>query len=163
MVDSRAAGVNPREIDDHPERLLVRRAIDERQWDLPVQTNPLAIALGMRILEARNGRVRIGYTVGEGFTQGNGVIQGGIVSAMLDFGMIFAAFSMTPANSTLATISQTTNYFRAARIGELSVEAELERTGRSVMNGRASLYGPEHALLASASAPIAVIADRRRD
>lgn len=45
----------------------------------------------------------------------------------------------------------------------MSAEAELEKAGRSVVYRRVSLYGPEQALLASASAPIAVVADRRRD
>jgi uncharacterized protein (TIGR00369 family) len=147
-------------VPEHPERALVRRAIDERLSDLPVTTNPLAIALNMRLLEAREGWIRVGFTVGEGFTQGNGVVQGGIVSGMLDFAMIFAAFSQVPPAATVATISQTTNYFRPARSGELMVEAELEKVGRTLINARASLRGPDQALLASATAPIAVIAQR---
>lgn len=148
-------------MNEHPERALVRRAIDEKLTELAVTTNPLAISLHMRILEARDGWVRIGFNPPEGFTQGNGVVQGGIISAMLDFGMIFAAFSMVPPDATVATVSQTTNYFRVARLGELTVEAELEKVGRTLINARASLYGPDQALLASASAPIAVIAQRK--
>jgi len=147
---------------DHPERIVVRRAIDEQIRDLPVTTNPLAVSLGMRILEARNGYVKMAYTVGEAFTQGNGVVQGGIVSAMLDFAMVFAAFSMTPAGTTVATISLTTNYFRPARTGELTVEAELEKVGRTMVNARATISDPEQRLVASSSAPIAVILDRAR-
>jgi len=147
-------------IPEHPERALVRRVIDQRLTDLHVTTNPLAIALNMCLLEAQDGRVRVGFTVGEGFTQGNGVVQGGIVSGMLDFAMIFAAFSMVPATATVSTVSQTTNYFRPARSGELTVEAELEKVGRTLINARASLRGPDGALLASATAPIAVIAQR---
>lgn len=145
---------------DHPERLIVRRAIDEQLRNLPVTTNPLAVSLGMRILEARDGYIKVAYMVGEAFTQGNGVVQGGIVSAMLDFAMVFAAFSMTPAGTTVATISQTTNYFRPARPGELTVEADLEKVGRTMVNARATISDPEQRLIASSSAPIAVIADR---
>ncbi|UCV13991.1 PaaI family thioesterase [Quatrionicoccus australiensis] len=145
---------------DHPERLLVRRAIDGGLRDLAVDSNPLAISLGMRIVSASDGRVRLGFTVGTAFTQGNGVVQGGIVAALLDFAMIFAAFSQTPAGMTLATVSQTSNYFRPAPAGELFAEAELEKIGRSMVNARASLYGPDDSLLASATAPLAVIAMR---
>ena len=143
---------------EHPERTIVRRAIDKALTELPVTTNPLAIALGMTILQARDGYVKIGYTVPESFTQGNGTVQGGIISAMLDFSMVFAAFSMVPVHATVTTVSQTTNYFRAARIGTLVVEAELEKVGRTLMNARARLFGPDGLLLASATAPIAVIA-----
>ncbi len=142
---------------EHPERSIVRRAIDEGLTELPITTNPLAVALGMRILEARDAYVKVDYTVPENFTQGNGAVQGGIVSAMLDFGMIFAAFSMVPAHATVTTVAQTTNFFRAARTGRLVVEAELEKVGRTLINARATLSNPDGVLLASASAPIAVI------
>lgn len=147
---------------EHPERALVRRAIEEKLSGLPVTTNPLAISLNMRILEAREGWVRIAYSPPESFTQGNGVVQGGIISAMLDFAMIFAAFSKVPVDATVATVSQTTNYFRPVFLGELTVEAELEKAGRTLINARASLFDGERSLLASATAPIAVIATRKQ-
>ena len=146
---------------EHPERALVRRAIEQKLTGLPVTTNPLAISLNMRILEARDGWVRIGFHPPEAFTQGNGVVQGGIISAMLDFGMIFAAFSMVPVDATVATVSQTTNYFRPVFLGEVIVEAELEKAGRTLINARASLFDADRTLLASATAPIAVIAARK--
>jgi uncharacterized protein (TIGR00369 family) len=149
------------EMPEHPERALVRRAIEQKLSDLPVTTNPLAIALNMRILEARDGWVRVGYRPPEGFTQGNGVVQGGIVSAMLDFAMVFAAFSKVPADATVATVSQTTNYFRPVLLDQLVVVAELEKAGRTLINARASLFGPDQSLLASATAPIAVITSRK--
>ncbi|TXT31496.1 MAG: thioesterase superfamily protein [Rhodocyclaceae bacterium] len=145
---------------EHPERALVRRAIEQKLTDLPVTTNPLAVSLNMRIVEARDGRMRIGFCPPEAFTQGNGVVQGGIISAMLDFGMTFAAFSKAPVEASVATVSQTTNYFRPVFVGELIVEAELEKTGRTLINARASLYDAERLLLASATAPIAMIAAR---
>ena len=142
---------------EHPERALVHRVIAEGLGDLPVTTNPLAIALGMRLLSARTGGVRVAFTVGAAFTQGNGVVQGGIIAALLDFGMTFAAFSQVAADATVATVSQTTNYFRPAPAGELVVEAELEKTGRTLINARATLRDAAGTLLASATAPIAVI------
>lgn len=142
---------------EHPERALVRRAIADGLSDVPVTTNPLAIALGMRLVSAREGGVRMAFTVGAAFTQGNGVVQGGIVSALLDFGMTFAAFSQVAADSTVATVSQTTNYFRPAQAGELLVDAELEKVGRTLINARATLCDAAGTHLASATAPIAVI------
>lgn len=141
----------------HPERAIVRRVIDERLENLPVTTNPLAIALAMRIVAASDGNVRLAYQVDAPFTQGNGFVQGGIISAMLDFGMVFAAFSKVSAESSVTTVSQTTNYFRPVKAGELFVEAELEKAGRTLINARAVLRDAAGVLLASASAPIAVI------
>ena len=142
---------------EHPERALVHRAMADGLGDLPVTTNPLAIALGMRLVAAREGSVRVAFTVGAAFTQGNGVVQGGIISALLDFGMTFAAFSRVAVDATVATVSLTTNYFRPALAGELVVDAELEKTGRTLINARATLRDTAGTLLASATAPIAVI------
>ncbi|MGE5386114.1 MAG: PaaI family thioesterase [Betaproteobacteria bacterium] len=143
---------------EHPERALMRDIITRGLTEVPVTTNPLAIAVGMTIVEASKGRVRARFSVGEAFTQGNGVVQGGIVSALLDFGMAFAAFSSIPAGATIATVAQTTNFFRAARAGTLIVEATLEKTGRTMINARATLTGPDGKTLATATAPIAVLA-----
>lgn len=147
---------------EHPERALVRRAIEQKLTEQPVTTNPLAISLNMRIIEARDGWVRIAFTPPECYTQGNGVVQGGIISAMLDFGMIFAAFSKIPVDSSVATVSQTTNYFRPVFPGDLVVEAELEKAGRTLISARASLFDLDNSLLASATAPIMVIAAQNR-
>ncbi len=145
-------------IAEHPERAFMRDIIARGLTEVPVTTNPLAIAVGMTIVEASEGRVQARFSVGEAFTQGNGVLQGGIVSALLDFGMAFAAFSCIPAGATIATVAQTTNFFRAAQAGTLFVEASLEKTGRTMINARARLTGPDGKALASATAPIAVLA-----
>ena len=64
---------------------------------------------------------------------------------------------MVPVDAMVSTVSQTTNYFRMTRIGDLLVEAELEKVGRTLINARATLFCTQQRLLASASAPIAVI------
>jgi uncharacterized protein (TIGR00369 family) len=144
-------------VTEHPERQLVRTAIERQLRDLPVDTNPLAQALSMRPLEAAQGKVRVAFRIPGQFLQGNGFVQGGIIAAMLDFGMAFAAFSSIPANATVTSVSQTTNYFRPVSAGELTVEAELEKAGRTIVNARASLFDTAGKLLAGATAPFAVI------
>ncbi|MDE2440702.1 MAG: hypothetical protein KGP14_06735 [Betaproteobacteria bacterium] len=39
----------------------------------------------------------------------------------------------------MATVSQTSNYFGPVPAGELFVEAELEKVGRTLINARATL------------------------
>jgi uncharacterized protein (TIGR00369 family) len=143
---------------EHPERALMRDIIARGLAEVPVTTNPLAVSVGMTIVEASEGRVLARFEVGEAFTQGNGVVQGGIVSALLDFGMAFAAFSCIPAGATIATVSQTTNYFRPGLAGIFVVEATLEKIGHTLINARATLSGADGKPVASATAPIAVIA-----
>lgn len=147
---------------EHPERSFIRQIVASGSSGIPVTTNPLAQALDMRIEAARDGYVQASYRVDHPFTQGNGYVQGGIVSAMLDFGMVFAAFTRVPRHATIATVSQTTNYFRAAERGTFLVEAALERVGRTLINARATLIGADSKVVANATAPIAVIAQRVR-
>lgn len=142
---------------DHPERALVHQLLAASPCDVAVTTNPLAIALGMRLEECAPDRIRARFNVGESFTQGNGVVQGGILAAMLDFGMIFAAFTRLAPGHTLASVSQTTNYLRPAQAGSFRVAAELDRAGRRLIHAHATLCGPDGRPVATASAPIAVI------
>jgi len=142
---------------EHPESALVLRAIDEGLTNLPVTTSPLAIALGTRLLFAADGKATLSFTVGDPFIQGNGVIQGGIISAMLDFAMIFAAFSRIPPKSSLTTVSQTSNFFRPVLPGRVIAKAEIEKSGRTLIYAHAVLCNEEEVLLANATAPMAVI------
>ena len=64
-----------------------------------VTSNRLAAALGARLLaaDAAARSVRLSFVPGEEFLQGAGVVQGGAVSAMLDFAMAWACFTVLPA------------------------------------------------------------------
>lgn len=143
---------------EHPERALIRQllAAPAGEW-AAVTTNPLAAAMRMELSAHGPGHVSARFVVDQPFTNGNGVLQGGIVSAMLDFGMVFAAFSQIPADATIATVSQTTNFFRAAMPGAYIVEAELEKSGRTLINARATLSGADGKPVASATSPLAVL------
>jgi len=141
----------------HPERAFIRAVIAEGRRDVPVPTNPLAESLGMVIRTAEEGRVTAGFAADARFTQGNGVIQGGILATMLDFGMVFAAFSVIPADRTLATVAQTTSFLRPAAPGAFTVEAEVERAGRHVVHARAAIRDAAGQTVATATAPLAVV------
>lgn len=142
---------------EHPERALMRDVIANGKRDVPVTTNPLAELVRMHIVEASETSVRCAFHLDERFAQGNGVVQGGIVAALLDFGMAFAAFAQIPAGMTIATAAQTTNFLAAAAVGELTVEATLDKVGRTMIHARASLFSPQQRLLATATAPIVVV------
>lgn len=141
----------------HPERAFIRAVIAEGRRDVPVPTNPLAEVFGMVVHAAEEGRVTAGFTADLRFTQGNGVVQGGILSTMLDFGLVFAAFSVIPADRTLATVSQTTSFLRPAAPGAFTVEAEVERAGRHVVHARATIRDCTGQAVATATAPLAVV------
>ncbi len=142
---------------ENPERAFIRRVVETGARDVQVTTNPLAKSLGMVVREAAEGRVVASFHAGEDWTQGNGVVQGGIVSAMLDFGMVFSVFSTIGAGTTIATLSQTTNYLRPAPAGDFTVEGAVDRTGRTVAHARAVLFDAAGRQVATAIAPFAVL------
>ena len=145
-------------MNEHPERTFILDVIARQLREVSVMTNPLAILMQMRVVEAHPGAVVCRFTLDERFSQGNGVIQGGIVSAMLDFAMAFTAFSQVPAGASIATVTQTTNFLAPARIGDFVVSAVLDKAGRSMLHARAELADAAGKLLATANSPLAVIA-----
>jgi hypothetical protein len=64
----------------------------------PIDTNLMAKTLGAVLQAAapEGGSLEVRFTPDECFVQGAGVLQGGMVSAMLDFAMVFAGFGVTP-------------------------------------------------------------------
>ncbi len=102
--------------------------------------DPLGSSLNGRILEMRDGRARIAFDAGEGFIQAGGVLQGGIVSALLDYGMALAAFGRLPAGRSVATVSLTTHFLRPAPPGAYVASGVIDRLGASMIFASGELH-----------------------
>lgn len=124
-----------------------------------VTSNRLAEALGAYLVAADAGdrSVRLTFLPGDEFLQGAGVVQGGAVSAMLDFAMAWACFTALPPEHTVTTTSMTSNFMGAARGGEV-VEAfgRVDRPGRRVMFTSAELRAGGK-LIANATSSLLVL------
>ena len=125
-----------------------------------VDTNPLARALRCQLLHADLGRgiVEVAFEPDPLFVQGTGVLQGGAVSAMLDFAMAFAVLANVPAGRSCATVTMSTSFQRAAPQGRYRAVGEVERCGRTLAFARARLLrnGADE-LVASATSTLALI------
>ncbi len=146
---------------DNPDRVLVAEAIRWSLTEVPVHANPVAEAMRMTLVSAELGRVRLRFDIDYGFTQGDGVIQGGILAAMLDFGMAFAALSVVAEGESVATVGVNVHYLRAAPVGRYEVEAHLEKTGKRIVFARADLTRENGEPVASASAPLTILTRRK--
>ena len=142
---------------ENPDRVLLAEAIRWSLTDVPVHANPIAEAMRMVLARAERGRVRLRFDVGEGFTQGSGVIQGGIVAAMLDFGMAFAALSTVAEGESVASVGINVNYLRVAAPGRYEVDAELDKIGKRMVFARATLSRAGGEAVATSSAPITIL------
>lgn len=126
----------------------------------PVTSSPMARALGTTILEldAKAGRIVLGYAPDDLFRQGAGVIQGGAVGAMLDSAMALISLAHIPEDKSVATASMTVNFLKGASARAYRAEGLIERAGRRLIYARASLsVEGETAPIATATSVLAVV------
>lgn len=144
-----------------PNQAIVHRLAGAPATPSPFPADPLASALGARLLQADRvqGRVCLEFDPGPTFLQGEGVVQGGAVSAMLDFAAACAAMSMLDPGVDCATVTLTTSFLRPVPASACIVRGEVERRGRSMIFARASLHrkGEDERALATAVAVLAVL------
>ena len=120
---------------------------------------PLAESLKASILalDPEAGTALLAFEPDERFLQGAGVIQGGVVAAMLDFACAVAAFGRLPAGQSFGTVSLQTSFLKPCLPGPHRASARLTRMGARVIFAEAELRrdGSE-SLTATASAVMAM-------
>jgi len=143
----------------NPDQALLKRYLAHPHSELAIDSNPLAVALRARFLGREDGVLRIGFDPSREFLQGNGVVQGGIVAAMLDLAAAFASLATLPDGQTAATASLSVSFQAAVPAGPVAAAGFVERAGRRLIFSRAQLADTRGAVLASASAVMSVLED----
>lgn len=142
----------------NPDQALLKRFLAAPATPVAIDSNPLGTALRAKLLERKGATLQIAFEPGQQFLQGNGVVQGGIVTTMLDMAAAFAVLATLPDDRTAATASLTVSFLSAVRPGPLLVTGLVERAGRRLMFARAQLESaPDGALLATASVVMSVL------
>ncbi len=122
-------------------------------------TDPLAVSLKGAILEmdAEAGRAVLAFEPDGGFLQGGGVVQGGVVIAMLDYAMALAAFSRLQPGASFGTASMTGHFLKPVLPGRHIARATLDRMGARMIFASAQLFKDgSDAPLATGTAVMAV-------
>lgn len=145
------------------DQALIHRFLAGEGGPLPIDSNPLARALGseLRVIDQERQLVVIEFDPDPLFIQGTGVLQGGAVSAMLDFAMAFAVLARVPVGVSCATVAMTTSFLRAAPKGRYRATGEIERCGKTLAFARARLSrcdGDHDTVVATASSTLALAA-----
>jgi len=98
---------------------------------VPLTSQPFLKALKGEILgiDRDAGLMTLGFQPGEEFLQGLNVIQGGIVTAMLDFAMAFAGLARSAEGTQFGTVSLTTNFMRPVTPGRYVCRGRVVRQG----------------------------------
>jgi len=135
----------------------VHTAMREASKSDALQGNPMAEMLGTRITEARTDFVALEFEPSEKLLQGAGVLQGGAVTAMLDFAMAFATLTGISDGGTCGTANLNVSFIRPAEIGRYRAEGQVERRGKTMAfaNARLSVEGTS-ALVATATSVLVI-------
>ncbi|MEM5427710.1 PaaI family thioesterase [Cupriavidus oxalaticus] len=120
-------------VQPNTDQAVIRRFQARPDTPCPVDSNSMAIALGARLVRIdEEGAVTLSFSPEPLFIQGAGVLQGGAVSAMLDFAMAFAVLAALPDGRTCATVNLATAFLRPAPRGDYLAVGRIERKGSAV-------------------------------
>ena len=142
----------------NPDLVLVRRFLAASGVPLAVASNPLAIALGLR-LEAYDAECRELAMRCEPqplFRQGAGVVQGGAVASMLDFAMAFAGFTQLGDADALSTVTINVVLQKAATAASYELRGRVDKPGRRIMFASAALTAGD-SVIATATSTLLVL------
>jgi uncharacterized protein (TIGR00369 family) len=145
------------EIADNDTRRFIADAIVTGRKNVPLTCNAAFESMGAVLVEGRPGDVLVSFEAGEAAAQGNGVVSGGTLAAMLDSAMAVVVLSALRPGQTCSTISLTVNMLRPGLVGRLYVQAGVEKMGGRVAFASARLLDGDRKLLATGSSSLAVI------
>ena len=149
----------------NPDRELVLELSQSGRLPAPLASNPLACELEGQVLELATDRglATLAFDPPARFAQGGGVLQGGIVAALLDFAMAFAAHAkLLRDDRGFATASMSIHFLRPAPPARYLSRGRIVRAGRKLLFAEAELVAaPASAnaggeLIATASAVLAL-------
>jgi uncharacterized protein (TIGR00369 family) len=108
----------------NPDNRAIATATFERQQAMRT--------LGISILRLEPGEVDLAMTYSAQFTQQNGFVHAGIITAGLDNACGIAAFSLTPAGSDILTVEFKTNLLAPAKGERFVFRAHVVKPGRTL-------------------------------
>lgn len=88
--------------------------------------------LGISIARLEPGEVDLSMPYSTAFTQQNGFVHAGIITAGLDNACGIAAFTLMPAGSDILTVEFKTNLLAPARGDRFSFRAHVVKSGRTL-------------------------------
>jgi uncharacterized protein (TIGR00369 family) len=108
--------------------------------------SPFAPWWGMQVLSVDSATARVRLPVRPEFFRPGGVLQGGCAMTLADVAFWIAAISVVGIADAGVTLEQTSTFLQAAR-SDLTCDAVVLRSGRSVLYGTASVYDSDDKLV----------------
>ena len=125
---------------------------------LALTASPLQKALKGEILQIDPGlgSAVLAFEPGAEFIQGTGVIQGGIVTTMLDYALAFAALVRAPPDMSVSSASLTVNFLKPAPARRLIARGTVLRMGSRMAFVEARIGPDDTNVVATATTVMAV-------
>lgn len=119
--------------------------------------------LGASLEEVEAGRCVVQLPHHDEVTQQHGYIHGGVVGAIADSAAGYAAMTLTPADTSVLTVSYTLNLMAPAAGDHIEAHGEVVRAGRTLLVTRADVFAyndGEATLCATLQQTIMALPDR---
>jgi uncharacterized protein (TIGR00369 family) len=142
----------------NPDHVLMRAFMAGDGAPVPVETNALFRALNTTLVsyDADGRKVTLRFEPGDLFRQGSGVLQGGAISAMLDFAMAFAAMTTVDLGQSVTTSSMTTSFYAAGKGAAYEAVGTVEKPGRRLVFTSATISAEGRTIAAATSTLLVV-------
>jgi uncharacterized protein (TIGR00369 family) len=133
-----------------PRRSLTGLDFFRRMIAGEVPPPPLVKLLGMKLVEADEGRVVFTAEPAEQYYNGMGVVHGGLAAALLDSALGCAINSLMPAGKRFTTLELKINYTRpmTSAVGTIRCEAKVIHAGNRVATAEARVVDRQGKLYA---------------
>ena len=102
--------------------------------------NPFFCLMGIDVVSAGEGRAVLRMEVRRDMHNGAGWLQGGIFTALADEAIALALYTTLAPGEGIATISESTSFFRGVREGVVMAEGRVIRKGRRVAFAEGEVY-----------------------
>jgi uncharacterized protein (TIGR00369 family) len=124
-------------------------------WDIIAGRRPLPAVLGLlgwQVLEAEPGLIRVTFQGKPDFYNPVGLVQGGILTAMLDGVMGAAAVSLLGPDESITTLDMHTSFMQSVRDVKLVAEGRVVHKGGATVFMDGTLTLEDGSLVATATA-----------
>ena len=132
--------------------------IDELQQEIPRIFAPWIAQMGLQLLSAEPGRVRLRLPIKAEFVHVGGVMCGQAAMAAADTAMVLAMTAELGEFKPMTTVQLQTSFLRPISSDQVLVRATVLRRGKSLAFGSIDISSPDGKLAVQATTTYALLA-----
>jgi len=125
------------------------------------KANPFFVMMGIEPVSFGDGAAVLSMQVRPDMLNGDGWLQGGVYTALVDEAMALALITVLDPGERIATISEATSFLSGVQDGTIRASGRVIRKGRSVAFTEGEVAGDNGQVLARTTASFAVLQPRR--